>query len=273
MKGLLFNMKYNFYNIGNRITQERKLLGLSQSKIIEKLKDEYGVKIGRNNYSKIENGEQFEDHFSLGLLFALCDMFNCEVGYLLCEAGYEQKTRRNTDIHAVTGLNKESVAALESIQKQDEIENTITLLPKEIIQLLEKETLSEQETERVNDALFDNPELSSRPSGRPRLMELLNFLLKHEYIENLLMLFRDFVDSIYKYPVYYDEKENKFIYPDNDISGSRIVNFAKSKEAPHDNRPIFLNDGFFDTMTFIKLQNLFNECRTIYEEERKEKKS
>ena len=89
--------------IGKRIRYERKTLGLSQERFSEELDRERAL-IGR-----WERGERLP---SLEDLINMCELFNCEVGYLLCEEGYENKTRKVTDICNSTGLSEESVNLL-----------------------------------------------------------------------------------------------------------------------------------------------------------------
>ncbi len=101
-------MKYNFKKIGEIIVKERKAAGYkSQDDLIQQLK-EYGYSISRNTLSKIEQGNT--NHYDCELLFLLCEIFDCEMGYLLGE--YECKTGRNTDIVNETGLNEDAVNKL-----------------------------------------------------------------------------------------------------------------------------------------------------------------
>ena len=118
-------MKYSFKEIGERIQNERNKLGLSQDEFIYQLNCEYyrnmkkndryewkrtpqtpGI-IGRNTLSDIENGKVVS--FDLRVLSAMASLFNCEIGYILCEDGYENKTRTKTDIVEETSLSEESV--------------------------------------------------------------------------------------------------------------------------------------------------------------------
>lgn len=102
-------MKYNFKEIGLRIRTERKAAGFkSQDDLIDCLRNKYGYSISRNTLSAIEKGKT--NHYDVELLADLCELFNCEMGYLLCE--YECKTGRNTDISAATGLSEEAIEKL-----------------------------------------------------------------------------------------------------------------------------------------------------------------
>lgn len=50
-------------------------MGITQYDLLEKLH------IGRNTLSRIENGKKLPDAETL---YSLCEIFNCEVGYILC---------------------------------------------------------------------------------------------------------------------------------------------------------------------------------------------
>lgn len=103
--------KYDFHLIGKRIRNERKAAGYkSQADLIERLKKD-GYSISRNTLSDIEQGKT--NHYDSDLLFELCEIFNCEIGYLLCE--YDCKTGRNTDIAIETGLNEAAINVLREI--------------------------------------------------------------------------------------------------------------------------------------------------------------
>lgn len=111
-------MKYNSIDIGNRIRQERKNAGYSQDGMIAVLKDTYGISVARNKISDIENGKT--NHYDSDLLFALCDLFDCEYGYLLCE--YACRTGRDTDICRETGLTENAVQTLRRLRCDNAIQ-------------------------------------------------------------------------------------------------------------------------------------------------------
>lgn len=108
-------MKYNYVEIGERIRKERKQKKWSQDDLLTELSVK-GIKIHRNTLSDIENGCK-RGVFPLPLLTALSELFNCEVGYLLCE--YACKTGRNTDISNETGLSDNAINALTEMSPQD----------------------------------------------------------------------------------------------------------------------------------------------------------
>lgn len=103
-------MIYNKFEIGNRIRLERERLNMSQQLLGDRLTDLSGdeslKQVSRTVVYRWESGTQIP---SLKQFKALCKIFDCEMGYLLCEEGYENKTRTATDIHKATGLSEEAV--------------------------------------------------------------------------------------------------------------------------------------------------------------------
>ena len=97
-------IKYNFGDIGNRIKAERKRRKISQDGFIELL-NQRGIFIGRNRLSEIENGKT--DNFGLKEIIAFCDIFQCDIGFLLGEI--EEKTRDKHFIHQQTGLTETAI--------------------------------------------------------------------------------------------------------------------------------------------------------------------
>ncbi len=96
------NIMYNWCKIGERVYTERKKNKKSQLE----LSGEIGL--ARQTLSKLERGECV--NIGLDTLLKLCNIFNCEIGYLLCE--YDCKTRAATDIVKETGLSEKSIAIL-----------------------------------------------------------------------------------------------------------------------------------------------------------------
>lgn len=98
-------MNYDYKKIGERIKKERKLQGMTQ----EAFAAEYHVK--RSTVSKWEHGEAMPNFQTM---LDMCAAFDCEMGYLLCEDGYENRTRKTTDTCEVTGLSEEAVNILQN---------------------------------------------------------------------------------------------------------------------------------------------------------------
>ena len=116
-------MEYNFPAIGQRIKGLRKERGWSQDQLIDVLQDK--VPIGRNTLSSIENGNA--KHFELSLLTALCEVFDCEMGYILCE--YDNcKTRDLQFVHDMTGLSEGSIELLKVYKSVPNMSQIVDLL-------------------------------------------------------------------------------------------------------------------------------------------------
>jgi len=88
----------NLYNL-------RKAAKMSQEKLAEKME------VTRQSVSKWENGESYPE---MEKIMKLCDVFHCELGYLLGEPDYSEGTKIETAITQTTGLN---IDALNNIKK------------------------------------------------------------------------------------------------------------------------------------------------------------
>lgn len=110
--------------IGDRIALLRKVKGLSQEQMVEALAL-VGVKIGRNRLSEIENGKRNDIDFSF--LKACSKMFDCDVGFLLCEYG-ECKTADWQAINNATGLSEKSIGRLSTWMQEENGEKYIAIL-------------------------------------------------------------------------------------------------------------------------------------------------
>ena len=98
-------MRYDWRKIGERIRAERKASKLT----MEELADE--IYTTRQTISKWENGTGVE--ITLNMLLELCRVFDCELGYLLCE--YDTKRRTTINISKETGLSKMAVEHLQTL--------------------------------------------------------------------------------------------------------------------------------------------------------------
>lgn len=98
--------RYDLKKIGKRIRFERRSLGFSRAEVFGE-----ALHIGRTQVEQIEQGKRLPD---LDTLVKMAELFDCEIGYLLCE--YDSKTRAATDICNKTGLSAEAVYQLEKLQ-------------------------------------------------------------------------------------------------------------------------------------------------------------
>lgn len=99
-------MKYSTSLVGEIIKSERKKRGWTQATLSKKLN------ISDNQISKYEKGELVPP---ISTLFDLCEIFNCELGYLLGEQDYSEGDKLQTAIYNTIGLNRESIKTLNAI--------------------------------------------------------------------------------------------------------------------------------------------------------------
>lgn len=99
-------MKYNKEKIGKVILAERLKLNMSQ----DKLGKELGI-VGK----QISNYEKGKLIPPIDVMLKLCDIFNCELGYLLGEPDYSDGTKIKTAITKFTGLNMDTLNNIRTI--------------------------------------------------------------------------------------------------------------------------------------------------------------
>lgn len=245
-------MEYNYIEIGDRLRQLRKDHGYSQDKLIDILDDEYGVKIGRNTYSNIENGCQSASNFKLDLLIALSSLYGCDIGYLLCE--YDNITGRNTDIQKITGLNDESIKALEMV-------------------------VAESEYEKRDAPFYEKKEMLTT-------IDILNIMFRYGMLINIAKAFRNYLNTEYCIPVQYDSLQRKFVYSDSSfakIDGFKITDpsqkitdcfpdihmahLARTPEHPEDNISYALSEDFLESVALRQIQKYLATIKQLYKEE------
>lgn len=100
-------MKYSPEEIGKLIKKERLKLNWSQ----EALGYDLGQKSGAKQISKYENGMLPP----IEVLLKLCEIFNCELGYLLGESDYSSGSKINTAIQSNLGLDNSSIESIKHI--------------------------------------------------------------------------------------------------------------------------------------------------------------
>lgn len=114
-------MQYLQEVIASRITEEREALGLTKEGLAERLN------VNRNTITSWERQDIKGRYPPLEDLARMCDLFNCELGYLLGE--YNCKTRAATDIQAETGLSERAIDRLrEEAQKSEIFRGTLSEL-------------------------------------------------------------------------------------------------------------------------------------------------
>ena len=108
-------MNYNWKEVGKRIRSERKRLSYTQSDLIELINRSDST---RQLIGKWENGKAIP---TLNDLINLCKLFDCELGYLLCEKEYSCKTREITDIQKATGLSEKAIKTLLKLKIENKL--------------------------------------------------------------------------------------------------------------------------------------------------------
>ena len=114
--------KRPYINQGKRIKEEREKLKFNQEKFLEFLNISSRVQL-----SRWENGYVLPPYDTL---MRMCKIFECEIGYLLCEEGYEEsKTRAITDIQKETGLSLEAVNYIKQLSLNEKyfLSNLLTV--------------------------------------------------------------------------------------------------------------------------------------------------
>lgn len=94
--------------IGQRIREERRKQNLTQ--------DEFKDKIFISSRQTIARWESGRVLPSMADFLAMCILFDCDMGYLLCE--HDCKTRTATDIQAETGLSESAIVNLQEAHKK-----------------------------------------------------------------------------------------------------------------------------------------------------------
>lgn len=89
-------MTYKYTAIGSRLKELRKEMGYSLAAVAEAC--------GIQQYQTVSSWENENTAPSLKNLFQLCELYGCELGYLIGE--YDCKTRRNADIKEEIGLSE-----------------------------------------------------------------------------------------------------------------------------------------------------------------------
>lgn len=108
-------LEYNLTEIGERLKKERKEYGFkSHDALCDYIKENNYRSFKRQTISKWEQGKECPP---LDVLLTLCKLYNCEVGYLLCE--YDCKYRENTNIKETIGLTEENIEYLKRIKNNN----------------------------------------------------------------------------------------------------------------------------------------------------------
>lgn len=100
-------MQYSKEEIGKKIKEKRNNMNYSQDDLGKKL----GLQSRAKQISKYEKGLLYPP---MNVLLELCNIFDCELGYLLGEDDYAYGTKLYTEIEKKTGLTPKSVEKLQN---------------------------------------------------------------------------------------------------------------------------------------------------------------
>lgn len=104
---------YNLKKIGMRLKEERKAAGFSSQDALS----EFIEKVCHRSFKRqtIAKWERGEDMPPLEVMLKLCERYDCELGYLLCE--HDTKIKTTVEISAETGLSEEAINHLRELKK------------------------------------------------------------------------------------------------------------------------------------------------------------
>lgn len=153
-------MKYDNKTIGKRIKAGRNACRTEDGKKYtqEDLTDKLHYK--RETISRWENGKELP---TLETLLKMCDIFGCDLGYLLGE--HEEKTRTAADIHTETGLSEDAIQKLQSYDKTPKYEQRLS---------------------PGTNAVLDQFDLRQYTQPELFTQKLLSYILTNENFENLV---------------------------------------------------------------------------------------
>lgn len=184
-------MFYSWHMIGERIRNNRKEKNLTQEKIAEYLEQITLTPIKRQTIAGWENGKPIK---KLEQLTALCEIFDCDISYLLCEC--DTKHINTQSISHSTGLSKNAIDTLIDLNQQNPVYLDI------ISKLLENKSLLYQifscclaNYNSVFNIQYDELFSSTRKITTifPDKLERLDFLLLYDLLKN-------FIDTSRKIP-------------------------------------------------------------------------
>jgi len=164
---------YSWKKIGARIKNERNRASLTQKELL--------LKIGRsdNSHQEVSKWETGKKTPHLSEMLAMCEVFGCELGYLLCE--YDAPKRVVADVCEKTGLSPRAVGIL--IRKNDIVNGSGNKVDKELwyedaedLEVLN--FIIENHIVETENPLFTDPD-------RENLFELLyNYLLSDGWFKD-----------------------------------------------------------------------------------------
>lgn len=219
---------------------------------LKKLRKEKGIRqedVAKEIYVTIKTYRTWEnniDAMKSGIkshnLIALAEFYKVSTDYILGLS--DCRSVDNHYIAAKTGLNDEAIFALEMIKQQDENEKI------------------NHERMKVQNGLS--------------LLEVMNFTFQYE-IDNILMSIRNFINIKYRIPVFFDEKNKKWICPKSAYEFTKSppefpdlwwLNLASSEEKAYDNISVALTDTFYESVALKDIEKRLYDLRDLYHEKK-----
>lgn len=97
------------------------------------------------------------------------------------------------------------------------------------------------------------------------LMDLLNFMLRTDYMTNMLKRLRNFISPEYRFPAYRDENGN---YKVSSLSEYALHLASKSENiTPWDIHTIMINDQYLDSIEMRNVESMFHFIRRRWNDE------
>lgn len=109
-------MQYSSEIISKNIKKERKKLNMTQEKLGQKISKKLNAKreLTGKQISIYENPKN-DTIPPLKVLLTMCDIFNCEIGYLLGEESYSYGTKNSTIVAKETGFTEEALQQIRNV--------------------------------------------------------------------------------------------------------------------------------------------------------------
>lgn len=102
----------DWFMVGARIKTNRTLFGLTQARLAEMVNEITGKPINERKIGRWERGEPVQ---KMDEIKALCSIFHCDTGYILCE--YDSRKAESIRIASATGLSADAIDVLNSVNR------------------------------------------------------------------------------------------------------------------------------------------------------------
>lgn len=246
----------------NGFKKARKRAGLTQSEFCNKF-NEFEQNAIKNDSQRssvtldtCRNWEQGRKLPRTGTLIELSKFYGVSTDFLL---GLSECTSIDNEyIRQKTGLNDSSINVLQSAFKEDKL-------------------AVEQYESGVKLGYI------SSDSQYLTTLETLNIMFEYSMLIHIAESFKNFLNTKYKVPVYYDNQKNKWTYPSSGFTRSDgtkkildgkesifpdeyILNLASSEAHPSDYISFYLSDTFLDTVSLKEIEKRLYEIRNLYRE-------